>query len=227
MTKDDAIKKLLNSASGEVGYKAKAGKENKYAEYLTKLDYYNGPKWAPGWGCDWCDIFVDYMFLKVFGNPIGRQMIYQPEKSLGAGCGFSAGYYSKNNAWSTTPEVGAQGFLGTANDIYHTGIVESFNSSSVTMIEGNAGGGDGQVMRVTRSRKDFYGFGIPNWSLVVNEAPTPDRPDLNKKIDALTYKLGELAKGVLQGKYGNGGERVKKLGAYYDAVQFIVNEVLK
>lgn len=232
MTKDEAIQKLLYAAAGEIGYSEKAGKENKYAEYLTKLKtYYNGAKWSPGWGCDWCEIFVDYMFAKTFGNTIGRQMVYQPEKSLGAGCTHSANYYIKNKAWTTNPSKGYQGYLGKRGNEYHTGIVESFTATTVTMIEGNVTDSSNpkaptKVRRVTRPRSEFSGFGIPNYALVVNETPTPEKPNVEKRIDAEVTKLSVMAKNVLKGKYGNGATRKKNLGEYYDPVQFIINKSL-
>ena len=226
MTKSEAINKLVNAAAGEIGYKAKKGKENKFAAYLDSIpNYYNGPKNAEGWGADWCDIFVDYMFLKTFGNPQGRKMLYQSEKSAGAGCEFSANYFANNGALSPDPQKGAQGFLGKRGDEYHTGIVESYDATTVTMIEGNAGGGNGEVKRITRNRSEFSGFGIPNWGLVVNSTPEP-APEIEKRIDSIAFQLAEKAKGVFRGEYGNGTDRVRRLGQYYDPVQWIVNKVI-
>lgn len=226
MSKEKAIEALLKAARAEVGYTAKAGKENKYAEYLTKLgNYYNGAKWAEGWGCDWCDIFVDYMFLKVFGNPTGRKMLYQPEKSLGAGCGYSANYFINNKAWSSTPVVGSQGFLGTRGDEYHTGIVSKISGNMVTLIEGNAGGGNGKVVERAWDIKSFSGFGIPDYSLVTTD-PEPTPAPVKTSIDNIASELAKKAKGVLNGEYGNGKTRVEKLGVWYEPVQWIINKHL-
>lgn len=227
MTKKEAIDKVVNAAAGELGYKALAGRENKYAEYLDSItNYYNGKKNSKGWGAEWCDIFVDYMFLKTFGNPTGRLMIYQPEKSLGAGCRFSADYYIQNKAWTTTPERGMQGFIGKRGSESHTGIVESVSGNKVTMIEGNAGGGNGMVKRNTWLISDFSGFGIPDYSRVVNNKETTDTTT-NQRIDSIALILSTKAKEVMQGKYGNGSTRVKRLGEYYDPVQWIINRALK
>ena len=90
--------KVINIALGEVGYREKetnsnlddktanAGDEN-YTKYARDLDnvagFYNGKKN----GYDWCDIFVDWCFVKALGAERAMQLLNQPEKSGGAGCG--------------------------------------------------------------------------------------------------------------------------------------------
>lgn len=222
-TRDEAVKAVIRAARKEIGYKALSGKENKYGHYLDGIPgYYNGKKTSEGWGADWCDIFVDAIFLQTFGNPTGREMLYQPEKSLGAGCVFSANYFIKYGAWSNTPVVGSQGFLGKRGDEYHTGIVTAVSGNQVTLIEGNAGGGNGQVMERTWSKSEFSGFGLPDYDMVVREVPDP-----KETIDDITTELNKLAKGVLAGEYGSGKTRVDKLGAWYEPVQWIINKYLK
>lgn len=51
--------------------------------------------------------------------------------------------------------------------------------------------------------------------------------DVSKYTGEKTVSIDELAKEVLQGKYGNGEERKKKLGSMYQEVQNRVNELLK
>ena len=97
MTVNQAIDKLCNWAEQQVGYRASKGKRNKYAEYIDKYpEFYNYSKN----GFDWCDIFYDVGMCQCFGVETGRKMLYQPKESTGAGCGFSAGFYRANNAWS-------------------------------------------------------------------------------------------------------------------------------
>lgn len=222
-SRDEAIKAVIRNARKEIGYKASSGKENKFGHYLDGIPgYYNGKKTSKGWGADWCDIFVDAIFLQTFGNPTGREMLYQPTKSLGAGCPYSANYFIKYGAWSTTPHVGDQGFLGKRGDEYHTGIVVKVSGKEVTLIEGNAGGGNGAVMERVWNKSEFSGFGTPDYEMVVKEGPiTPEQ-----SIDAITEELNLLAKGVIAGKYGSGSDRVKKLGIWYTPVQWIINKHL-
>lgn len=54
----------------------------------------------------------------------------------------------------------------------------------------------------------------------VNEKLSSKKPKPTGDIDA-------LARAVIAGKYGNGNERRRRLGANYDAVQKRVNQLLK
>jgi hypothetical protein len=207
---------LVNNALAQVGYKAGTGKHTKYAEELDKLGYvYNGPKN----GYDWCDVFVDWCFYKSFGK-VGFQMLYQPERGTGAGCPFSADFFREHNAFYETPAIGDQVFFGVPGDEYHTGIVVEVGNMTITTVEGNTGGGNGQVQKKTYARAGniISGYGRPRWSLV---SAAPAKPD--KSVDA-------VAKEVLAGKWGNGSERVRRLtAAGYDAVdvQIAVNKLVK
>lgn len=207
---------LVNNALAQVGYKAGSGKHTKYAAELDKLGYvYNGPKN----GYDWCDVFVDWCFYKSFGKT-GFQMLYQPEKGTGAGCPFSADFFRAHNAFYETPAIGDQVFFGVPGDEYHTGIVVEIGNITITTVEGNTGGGNGQVMKKTYTRSGgiISGYGRPRWSLV---SAAPVKP--GKSVE-------KVAKEVLAGKWGNGSERVKRLtAAGYDAekVQNAVNKLVK
>ena len=82
------------------------------------------------------------------------------------------------------------------------------------------------VKRNTWLISDFSGFGIPDYSRVVNNKETTDTTT-NQRIDSIALILSTKAKEVMQGKYGNGSTRVKRLGEYYDPVQWIINRALK
>ena len=200
MTIDQAINKLCDYAKSQVGYKASSGKRNKYAEYMDSVSkYYNGKKQ----GADWCDVFVDTMFLQVFGNPKGREMIYQPLESCGAGCRFSANYYISHNAWYKTPQRGDQIFFGVRGDEYHTGIVVDVDGTYVTTVEGNTGGGNGCVstQRYRRTSTIISGYGRPNWKLVANGTaePVPTPTNTYDKVKAgtvYTVKSGDTLSGI-------------------------------
>lgn len=203
---------LVNTALSQVGYKATNIKNNKYAKELDALGkVYNYPKN----GFDWCDIFVDWCFIKTFGLTTGLKMLYQPEKSTGAGCKFSAQFYRSNNSWSNTPSVGAQIFFGTFGNESHTGIVVGTDSKNVYTVEGNTGGGNGAVNKRTYARSNLriVGYGIPKWSLVKQ----------TKKSNST------IAQEVIAGKWGNGTERktnLEKAGYDYNAIQKEVNNLL-
>ena len=177
MTVQQAINAVLDLARSEVGYHEKASNSQlndktansggsnwtKYAEYIDSFaGFYNGPKN----GYPWCDVFYDYLFVKTFGEQLGREMLCQPEKSAGAGCLYSAQYYKDAGRWHrTSPNPGDQIFFSYSSGEYsHTGIVESVNGNTVTTIEGNT---SDQVARKSYSLNDFgiVGYGTPKWSL--------------------------------------------------------------
>lgn len=177
MTAQEAIKQVLDLARSEVGYHEKAsyaqlndktansGGSNwtKYAEYLDSFaGFYNGPKN----GYPWCDVFVDYLFVKAFGEKLGREMLYQPEKSMGAGCLYSAQYYKDAGRFhKNAPMFGDQIFFSYSPGEYsHTGIVEAVGFDTITTIEGNTSDSVGR-RTYNIGNQSIAGYGTPNWKL--------------------------------------------------------------
>ena len=225
MTKDQAVARLLDVARAEIGYHEKATNAqldsktansgsnnwNKYARDLDALgDFYNGRK-NIGPSGEWCDIYVDWCFVRAFGEDVGRRMIYQPVRSLGAGTGYSAGYYKAAGAWTNTPAPGDQIFFQTgAGKICHTGIVEAVASGKVHTIEGNAGNAVGRHSYAENSKK-IAGYGRPDWSMAADE-PEPThgqhttlrRGDKGAEVEMMQKKL--LALGYALPKWGADGD---------------------
>ena len=179
MTVEEAKKAVIELAEAEVGYHEKAsnaqlddpagnsGGSNwtKYARDLDAIqDYYNGPKN----GYAWCDVFVDWLFVTIFGPELGRLMLYQPPLSAGAGCLYSAGYYKSANAFHrTNPRPGDQIFFSySAGEYSHTGIVVDVNGDTITTIEGNTSDSVGR-RTYEASNRTIAGYGTPNWELAV------------------------------------------------------------
>lgn len=133
-------------------------------------DYYNGKKN----GYAWCDIFVDWCFVKTFGEERGRQMLYQPLQSAGAGCLYSVGYYKQANAFHrTNPRIGDQIFFSYSPGEYsHTGIVVDVNGNTITTVEGNTSDSVGRRTYET-SNRSIAGYGTPNWELAVEDWEKP------------------------------------------------------
>ena len=115
--------KVIEVAMNEVGYlekrtnaqlydkTANAGTNN-YTKYANDIDtkypnFYNGKKN----GYAWCDVFVDWCFIQAFGVDNAKKLLNQPDKSLGAGCGYSANYFNQIGRFFTSPQVGDQIFL--------------------------------------------------------------------------------------------------------------------
>ena len=208
------VTNLLDIARAELGYHEKktnanldqktapndgAGNYTKYGRDLYAAGYYNGNKN----GYAWCDQFVDWNFYQLCGKDAKAAQAMQYQSGpLGAGCVYSAGYYEDAGHYGQEPKVGAQIFFG---DFDHTGIVEDYDGTYVTTIEGNK---NNQVSRCKYRRGDPYitGYGYPNFEAEDESEPeTPAQPTVETlaKGDrvavasgAKTYTGGGLASWV-------------------------------
>lgn len=243
---DNTMSKLYAStviavAVAEIGYKEKKSNSNlddktanagsnNYTKYARDFDqkypqWYNGKKN----GYAWCDMFVDWCFLTAFGYTAALSLLCQPEKSAGAGCTYSAGYYrNKGQFYTSNPKPGDQIFFGTSiSNCTHTGIVEKVVGSTVYTIEGNTSDCVARRSYALGSSK-IVGYGRPKYDAETGgstpaPAPTPSQPSTGGKT------VDELAKEVINGKWGNGADRKAKLtaaGYDYSAVQSRVNAIL-
>ena len=237
--------KVISIAAAEIGYKEKKSNSqlddktanagsNNYTKYARDFDnkypnWYNYKKQTIAW----CDMFVDWCFLQAFGYEKALDLLCQPEKSAGAGCTSSSGYYrAKGQFYTKDPKPGDQIFFGNSlSDVYHTGIVEKADKSKVYTIEGNS---DDQVERCSYSLtySKIVGYGRPKFDAEPantektekTETPSTAAQTGNKKT------VAELAKEVLNGQWGNGNDRKNRLteaGYDYASVQKKVNELVK
>lgn len=174
--------KVIDIAILEVGYVEKASNSNlddktankgsgnytKYARDLDNISFYNGPKN----GYAWCDVFVDWCFVEAFGKTRALELLCQPEKSTGAGCGFSMNFYKAHNQFYTSPKEGDQIFFTDGTSIYHTGLVYKVDSSKVYTVEGNTSdvnyvdGNGGKVCKKSYPLNASYiaGYGRPKYN---------------------------------------------------------------
>lgn len=230
---NEQIKKLLEVALAEEGYFEKNTNSqldsktanpgyNNYTKYARDLDatpnFYNGKKQ----GVSWCDIFVDWCFVKAFGVAEARRLTCQPLKSFGAGCNYSANYYKQAGRFhAKNPKVGDQIFFwNTARTkAGHTGIVIDVDDKNVYTIEGNTSAVVGMVANGGNVRKKsyplnynyIYGYGRPDYK-GENETVTIELPVLKKNssgeavetlqriLSTYGYKLGN--KNPFDGKFG-------------------------
>lgn len=95
---------------------------------------------------------------------------------------------------------------GTGNRFNHVGFIKDITPSHIITVEGNFKGtvGNRRVSRNSSSIKGFICVGRVNKSLDIERA----------------------ARDVIAGKYGDGDERVRRLGDNYHRVQKRVNEIL-
>ena len=226
LTENEAIAKLVSCAKNQVGYlekktnaylddkTANAGSNN-WNRYARDIDnkypeFYNGKKN----GYSWCDIFVDWCFIECFGYEKALKMLYQPTKSTGAGCSYSAGFYRAHNAFYRQPQVGDQVFFGDYGNEGHTGIVVAVNGNVITTVEGNTSGGygvdangDGVYLKQYNFATTYIpGFGRPNWSVVCGKTSSSNND----------YDNGDTTVSYPMLKQGSTGEYVKK------AQQFLI-----
>lgn len=196
--------KVINVALNEVGYKEKetnsnlddktanAGDENftKYARDLDNLSFYNGKKN----GYDWCDIFVDWCFVKAFGVDRALELLCQPKKSTGAGCAFSMNFYKEKGQFSKEAKKGSQIFFTDGESIYHTGLVYKVDSSKVYTIEGNTNGGEVAKKSYPLNASYIAGYGEPKYdeTSTAEEEKVEETESTNKAIATVkvTAKAG-------------------------------------
>lgn len=177
--------KVVEIALGEVGYLEKKSNSNldsktgnagynNYTKYARDLDaisgFYNGKKN----GYAWCDVFVDWVLVKAFGVDTAKKLLCQPNKSLGAGCYYSARYYKNNGKFHTSnPKPGDQIFFwnSSKNDVAHTGLVYDVDNTYVYTVEGNTSGASGVVAngggvcckKYKLNYTRIYGYGRPDY----------------------------------------------------------------
>ena len=155
------IDKIMELATGEIGYKAKPDNTNKY-----NLEYYGRESGQP-----WCVVFIWWLFKHTNLS----KLFYGGNKT--ASCGTLYDYYKKNG--QTVPVTDLQKgdliffeFNGVAH--CHIGLCESFDKDFVITIDGNTSqaasqSNGGEVLRRKRGRSLIWGVARPKY----NVAPEP------------------------------------------------------
>ena len=166
--------KVIDIALAEVGYHEKSSNSNlddknanagtkNYTKYARDLDsisgFYNGKKN----GYDWCDVFVDWCFVKAVGVERALKLLNQPKKSTGAGCGFSMNFYKSKGQLFDKPQSGDQIFFTDGSSICHTGLVYAVDNSRVYTVEGNTLGGQVAKKSYSLNDKGIAGYGRPKY----------------------------------------------------------------
>ncbi len=177
------VSKVLAVALGEIGYfeketdcgldskTANAGDGN-YTKYARDFDtkypnWYNGKKN----GYAWCDMFIDWCFLTAYGYEAALKLLCQPEKSRGAGCTYSYGYFKEKGQAGKIPKVGAQIFFGyEENKLTHTGLVYRVDEENVYTVEGNTANQVAQRV-YSRDAEQIWGYGYPAYDEEPSAAP--------------------------------------------------------
>lgn len=215
--------RVLQTAEAEVGYLEKATNSNldsktgnaghgNFTKYSRDADnipgFYNGKKQ----GFPWCDVFADMMFVYTYGVATAKKLLCQPDKSCGAGCGYSANYYKAAGKFHTkNPKPGDQIFFkDSTGAVCHTGLVYKVDNAKVYTIEGNTSGTSGVVANgggvfkksYALSYNRIYGYGRPDYYSIVGE--NPDASGTEKVAPKLTVdgKWGATTTKRLQQIFG-------------------------
>ena len=212
--------RLIATAEDQVGYLGKqtnaqlddpkanpGGRFNKYARDLDALkDFYNGRKN----GYDWCDVFVDWCFVHTFGRALAQLLLCQPDKSLGAGTGYSLNYYKqKRRFFTTSPQPADQIFFGDAKSTWHTGLVVRVAGGFVHTVEGNAGNPSAvRACKYPVGAKNIKGYGRPDWSLVPDEKEDDDMVYYKTLNDVPSYYKDAVSKAVKAGALNGTGDGI-------------------
>ncbi len=211
--------KVVSEAQSWIGRKESDGSHREI------IDVYNSHKplarnYAVRYTDAWCATFVSAVAIRC-----GIKDALPPE----CGCEQMIGLFKKLGEWvendAYVPTPGDVIFYdwqdsGSGDDIGysdHVGIVEKVTNNTITVIEGNYS--DSVKRRKLQvNGKYIRGFGVPRYADSKEEIPIP------------TKNVDEIAREVIDGKWGNGNARKKALteaGYDYSAVQARVNVLTK
>ena len=202
MTKEAAVRKVLDLAAGEIGYLEKASRANlyektanaglnnynKYAEILDGTDILNGKKN----GYDWCACFVLCIFFLAFGRDFMLPLLGVPSGSAAAGVKYLMQYMRANGGfYASDPEPGDVIFYRRGDSWKHTGIVWKVEGSKITTIEGNAGTPQGvHSFTYPASWSDIGGYGRPNWKCLESIAEPQEVAPMDFEKEMAAYLAG-------------------------------------
>lgn len=212
LSQEGYLEKATNSQLDDPKANAGHGNFTKYARDLDAIpNFYNGKKN----GFPWCDVFLDWLFVKAFGVEAAKKLLCQPDKSLGAGCGYSAQYYKAKGQFHTSnPKPGDQiFFLDSQGDVAHTGLVYKVDNLFVYTVEGNTSpqagvvdnGGGVWHKKYAINYNRIYGYGRPDYDSVSYEETE------EKKPETATTKKGDFTVEMRVLKNGCKGDDVRAL----------------
>lgn len=174
-----AIEKVIEIAANEVGYLEKKSNASLYDKTANAGSGNYTKYWqdiSPVYqGQAWCAAFITWCLTKAFGKDIASKMLgHYPYIS----CITGKSKAQQQGRWVSAPTVGAIIIFGnSAGTPSHTGMVYSFDGSTVYTIEGNTSGGStviangGAVCKksYSRSYSRILGYWNIDYSLVESE----------------------------------------------------------
>lgn len=194
---------VLNGESTLVPIKYKDGNTYEGIVYTISTDG-DHTYTANNLGVHNCDVFCDWLFVQTFGVEEAMRLLCQPQKSMGAGCDWSAKYYKAKNQWYTTPQVGDQIFFKSASYSFaHTGLVVGVDANYVYTVEGNtsgasevvANGGGVCKKRYPRNYANIVGYGRPLWT-AAQKVGMPSSPAAAATVKTVSMAVRQLSNGM-------------------------------
>ena len=195
---------LRNTAIAEADWFIRETK-GYHKEAMLILDWESGDLGNVTWAKQW----LDRVYQKTGVKPViymsaSVMSSYDWSSVANADYGLWVANYGSNNGT-------AQESVFDRYPLKYWGFYALWQYTSVGRLSGYSGNLDLNYFSGDKEAWDKYAGGKPSTS-------TPSKP--------AEKSVNELAKEVIQGKYGNGEDRKKALGDRYDEVQARVNEIL-
>lgn len=203
-----SVNKVIDIAFAEEGYLEKATNrylDNKYknagsnnwTKYGRDMVSWVGSPF--GNGCAWCQMFVQWCFVKAYTLNSAKYML----GGWTAYCPTAVSYYKNMGRWYTKPKIGDQIFFkNNSGTICHTGLVYKIDGSYVYTIEGNTSSAKGVVANGGCVRRKSYsinyskiaGYGRPKYDENINP-PTPT-PQPKPVENTFSTRVKELQRAI-------------------------------
>lgn len=177
------VQEILTLAAEQIGYREGQDAEGNWdnvEKYATQVPSLTWAQKQP-----WCCVFTSWLAQTAKLNAL---------YPCTASCAVAVQWFKDKGRWSEYPGIGAQVFFGAGGG-EHTGIVESYDATTITTIEGNANDGHAPsgvgdaVIRTTHQRRDpyVYGYGYPEFPEGITNAD-PAFAGSNPKQAAVTLQ---------------------------------------
>lgn len=155
----NTAQRILQLATDQLGYREGQDQDGAWNNIEKYAGQVPGLEWAQGQ--PWCAVFTSWLALHA-----GVPTLYP----CTASCDSAVKWFKGESRFSEYPAIGAQVFFGAGGG-EHTGIVEAYDATTITTIEGNANDGHAPagvgdaVIRTIHQRRDtyVYGYGYPKF----------------------------------------------------------------
>lgn len=223
---NDICAQVLDLAKRQLGYKEEGNNKTKYARFfdVEAWQWFNTKKQ----GAEWCAIFICWLFAQ--NETLGQKQALtflgcpSPKDNCAAGVPYLYKYLEAKGYKRTNKADGVPGDIIVLYSKKHVGIIEKVENGKYITIEGNKG-----------NYVAHGSYGVNSSTITAVFHPAWDNAHFfnSSKTDSDVKEqlYINLAKKCIQGFYGNGLIRKKRLnslgyGDIYSKVQNYVNLIL-